>query len=210
MRRAGEFGDESLKRLEIGRDAFEDEIDLARQHPAFAHQRLLAHIGLEGIEVGFRLARQMHHGEGDELVAEPLLVEQAAIALDEARLLQRPHPPQTGRRRNADPARQFHIGDAAVVLQFGEDFQVDRIEASEHAFGTPRFRDRYSPSERSHERKLRRFVQKLRGLPVIPRPGCVTCIARPNGYIWHPTRGADLPQTPRTSALRRAGHRRIP
>ena len=70
MRRAGEFGDESLERFEIRRHAFEDEIDLARQHPAFAHQRLLAHDMPRRLEIGFRLAGQMHHGEGDELIAE--------------------------------------------------------------------------------------------------------------------------------------------
>ncbi len=50
MRRAGQFGDEGLESLQVGRDAFEDEIDLARQHPAFAHQRLPAHEGLESGE----------------------------------------------------------------------------------------------------------------------------------------------------------------
>ena len=36
----GQLGDEGLEGLEVRRHAFEDEVDLARQHPAFAHQRL--------------------------------------------------------------------------------------------------------------------------------------------------------------------------
>ena len=64
------------KVLQVRRHAFEDEIDLARQHPAFAHQRLRAHELLEGREVGLGLARQVHHGEDRDLVAELLLVEQ--------------------------------------------------------------------------------------------------------------------------------------
>ena len=75
---------------------------------------------------------EMHHGEHRHLVAQQLLVEQRPIALDEARLLQRPHPPQARRRRNADPPRQLHIGDAAVVLQLLEDFPVDGVETGGH------------------------------------------------------------------------------
>ena len=132
MGRGGELLDEGLEGLQVGRHAFENEVDLAREHPAFAHQRLRAHEILEGREIGFRLARQMHHGEHRHLVAELLLVEQRAVALDVAGLLQRAHAPQAGRRRNADPARQLHIGDAAVVLQLLQDLAVDGVETGGH------------------------------------------------------------------------------
>jgi C4-dicarboxylate transporter, DctM subunit len=89
MRRRGQFGDEGLEGLQVGRHALEHEVDLAGQHPAFAHQRLLAHELLERPEIGFGLARQVDHGEHRDLVAEQLLVEQRAVAADEARLLQR-------------------------------------------------------------------------------------------------------------------------
>ncbi len=56
MRRAGQFGDEGLEGLEVRRHAFEHEVDLAREHPALAHQRLLAHEILERREVGLGLA----------------------------------------------------------------------------------------------------------------------------------------------------------
>ena len=76
MRRAGQLGDEGLEGLQVRRHAFQHEVDLARQHPAFAHQRLLADEVLELLEVGLGLAGQVHHGEHGDLVAEQLLVEQ--------------------------------------------------------------------------------------------------------------------------------------
>src|SRR5262249_14915747 len=87
---------------------------------------------LEPQEIALGLARQMHHGEHGDLVAEQLLVEQRAIALDEAGLLERAHPAQARRRRNPDPARQLDIGDATVSLQLVEDLPVDGIEAGGH------------------------------------------------------------------------------
>ncbi len=122
------FSTKAWKVFEVGRHALQDEVDLARQHPAFAHQRLRAHEVLESREVGFGLARQMHHGEHRHLVAKLLLVEQRAVALDVAGLLQRAHAAQARRRRNADAARQFHIGHAAVVLQLFQNFAVDGIQ----------------------------------------------------------------------------------
>jgi hypothetical protein len=74
----------------------------------------------------------MHQGEHRHLVTEQLLVEQRAIALDVAGLLQRAHPPQAGRRRNTDSPRQLHIGDAAVVLQLFENPAVDGVETGSH------------------------------------------------------------------------------
>jgi hypothetical protein len=78
----------------------------------------------------------VHHRKHSHLVTERLLVEQSAIALDEARFLQRPHPAKARRRRNADPARQFDIGHAAVTLQLLQDLPVDGIETIGH--GTSR------------------------------------------------------------------------
>jgi hypothetical protein len=65
-------------------------------------------------------------------MAKQLLVEQRAVALDVAGLLEGAHPPQAGRRRDADPAGKFHIGDSAVVLEFPQDIAVDGVEAGRH------------------------------------------------------------------------------
>src|SRR3954447_14499669 len=75
----------------------------------------------------------MHHGEGGEFVAQQLFVKQRPITFDIAGLLQRPHAPQTGRRRNTDPSRQLNIGDAAIILQLLQDVSVDGIETCGHA-----------------------------------------------------------------------------
>src|SRR5262249_57363559 len=74
----------------------------------------------------------MHQGKYRHLVAEQFLVEQRAVALDVAGLLERAHPAQAGRSRNADSARQLHIGDAAVVLQLLENPAVDGVETGGH------------------------------------------------------------------------------
>ena len=137
MRRRGQVGDEILKRRHVGRDAFQDEIHLARQHPAFPHQRLGADEFLERAQIGVGLAGQMHGRKHRDVEAEPARIQQAAVALDVALLLQRPDPAQAGRRRNADPFGQFHVGDSAVGLDFGEDFEVDFVKILRHAGPVP-------------------------------------------------------------------------
>ena len=134
--RGGEFLDKGLEGFQVGRHAFEHEVDLAREHPALAHQRLGAHEILEGNEIRLGLARQMHHREDGHLIAELLFVEQSAVALDIARLLQRADAAQARRRRDSDATRQLHVGDAAVLLQLLEDLAVDGVESGGHK-GTP-------------------------------------------------------------------------
>ena len=67
---------------------FRNEVDFARQHPAFAHQRLGANEILERAQVGVGLARQMHGGKYGDVETELSRIEQPAIALDVAGLLQ--------------------------------------------------------------------------------------------------------------------------
>ena len=55
MRRAGQLGDEGLEGLEVRRHAFQNEVDLARQHPAFAHQRPFAECWMLSGEIDFVL-----------------------------------------------------------------------------------------------------------------------------------------------------------
>src|SRR5437899_1100785 len=74
----------------------------------------------------------MHHGEDGDLVPEQLLVEQGAITLDVTSLFERADAAQTRRRRNADPARQFDVGHAAVALQFFENLSINGVETGWH------------------------------------------------------------------------------
>jgi hypothetical protein len=50
------------------------------------------------------------------------------VAPDEAGLLERAHPPQTGRRRYAGALRQGHIGHSSFVLQFAQNLEVDLVQ----------------------------------------------------------------------------------
>ena len=68
-----------------------------------------------------------------EVVALTSVLEDASVA-DAVKagaigyLLKGTDAAQARRRRNADPPRQFHIGDAAVGLQLFEDLAVDSVE----------------------------------------------------------------------------------
>jgi len=133
MRRRCQIGDEILERRHVGRHAFQDEVDFARQHPAFAHQRLGAHEILERAQIGVGLAGQMHRCEHRDIETEPARIQQSAIPLDIAGFLQRSHPAQAGWRRNADASGQLNVGDAAIGLDFAEDFKVDLVKILRHA-----------------------------------------------------------------------------
>ena len=130
----------SWKAVRSGATHFEQEVGLARQHVALAHQRPGQHPVLEGAQVGLRLAVQADHGEGDHLEADHLLVELGEVAGDHAGLLQRAHAAQAGRRRDADLLGQLHVGDAAVGLQLLENAPIGSIEAGAHGGRTPRAR----------------------------------------------------------------------
>src|SRR5947209_7273141 len=72
----------------------------------------------------------MNQGKNDDVVAEKLAVEQRAVALDIAGLLQGADASQAGWRRNTHPPRQIEIGDSAIVLQLLQDAPVDSIQPS--------------------------------------------------------------------------------
>ena len=64
--------------------------------------------------------------------------------------LQRPHPPQAGRRRDAHLGCQRDIGHAAIGLQQGEDLPVDPVELWP-AHGNPSVRFRLATPNSSGE-----------------------------------------------------------
>ena len=96
------LGEKTLEGGEVRRDAFQDEIDLAVEHVALAHQRPLGDAGLERPQIRLGLAVQPHHGEHGDVKAQILLGQLRVIAADQPRLFQGPHPAQAGRRGDAD------------------------------------------------------------------------------------------------------------
>jgi hypothetical protein len=96
---------------------------------SFQHSR---HARLEGGELLLALRGELHHREADDLEAERLRVEERPVGLDDAGLLERPHPPEAGRRGEPDPTGEFDIGDAAVGLELFQDGPVYGIKASAH------------------------------------------------------------------------------
>lgn len=99
------MNDKILKAGEIRCHAFQNEINLSRQHVTLADDRPRPGPFLKGHEVRFRLTDEPDHRKGGEFVANLLLVKKHAVTLDDTGFLQRANPAQTWRRRYADPAR---------------------------------------------------------------------------------------------------------
>src|SRR6476646_4980180 len=79
----------------------------------------------------------MHRCEHGDIEAEPARIQQSAIAQDVTGFLQRAHPAQARRRRNADPPGQLDVGNSAVSLDFSENFEVDLVKVLRHAGSGP-------------------------------------------------------------------------
>ncbi len=127
--------DELLRRVQILGHAFEQEVDFSRQHVALSHDRPAPHPFLEGHEIGLGLAVEPDHGEHGEFETKLLGIENGAVAGDQPLLLERPHPPETGWRRDSRPPRQLHIGDPPVFLQLVQNAPVGlvQLEFGRHA-----------------------------------------------------------------------------
>ncbi len=118
-----------MKGAQVGRHALQEEIDLAREHVAIAHDGRAPRPLLEGDQIGFGLAVQPDHGEGRHVEAERLVVQDRGEAFDDPGLLQRTHATQAGRRGDPHLAGEIDIGDAAVGLKFTQNPPVGGIEA---------------------------------------------------------------------------------
>src|SRR5262245_29178152 len=71
---------------------------------------------------------QPDHGEGGDVKAEGLVVEDGGEALDDAGLFERAHTAQARRRRDAHLARKLDIGDAPVGEKLAQDQPIGRIK----------------------------------------------------------------------------------
>ena len=127
--RAGEFvGEEALEGFPVFRDDANDEIGIAGHHVGFAHLRPgVGQLGKIG-EIAFGMIGERDEREDRDAIAQFIRRHIGMIAADIIQLLQAPHAAQAGRRRNAHVLGEIHIGDAAVLLQFAQNSQVDAVE----------------------------------------------------------------------------------
>src|SRR3546814_10776656 len=95
---------------------------------ALQHLGIGADLGLEAVEVVLLLALQLDRDEHRDRQADGILVQEGDVARDHARVLELPHPPEAGRRREPDALGQLHVGQASVVLQRGEDLAVAGVQ----------------------------------------------------------------------------------
>src|SRR5205085_220798 len=77
----------------------------------------LAHRALEGLESRLALAIERNAHEHVRRKPRLVLVDERGVALDEPGLLERPHPAQAGRLRQAHLVRQACVGDPGILLQ---------------------------------------------------------------------------------------------
>ena len=117
-----------MQALGVARHAFQQEVGIARKLPALQHQGIFRDRRLEGLHAGPRLAGQLDQDERRHLIAQQPLVQGGADRPDKAAGEQRTDAPQRGRLGQADAARELIVADASVLLQLGQDFQVDGIE----------------------------------------------------------------------------------
>ena len=75
-----------------------------------------------------RMGRQRDVDEGDQVEAERLAGEIGVVARDHLFFLQPHPPPRALRGRQADQVGQLLVGQAAVVLQRAEDFEVEAVD----------------------------------------------------------------------------------
>src|SRR5829696_6060151 len=132
VRQSRQIRDEPLERRQVRRHALEDEIDVARELPAFPHEGPPLHLALERGELPLSLRLKLDHREAHDFETERLRIQHGAVALDDTGALERTDPAQARRRREADPPRELHVGDAAVGLQLFENGPVYGIKASAH------------------------------------------------------------------------------
>jgi hypothetical protein len=130
-RRREPGGDEALIGIPVGRHDLEQEVGLARQHVTLADLGPAADQILEGAEIGLGLAFKPDMGEHGDTKTELFRRQLSMESANEAGLLQSPHPPEAGRRRNPHPVGKFHIRHAPMILQVAQNERIDAIE-----FGT--------------------------------------------------------------------------
>ena len=76
------------------------------------------------------MRRQRDVDEGDQVEAERFAGKARAIAGDHLFLFQPGAAPRALRRGEADNARELLVGEPAIVLQGGEDFEIEGVDVN--------------------------------------------------------------------------------
>ena len=82
----------------------------------------------------FRLLFEADVDEHIQVQPQGFGVGQGHVALNHPGGFEGLDPGQTGRRREVHTACQFYIGQRAVLLQFLQNFQINRVEFHKAAF----------------------------------------------------------------------------
>ena len=111
----------------LGHD-FQQVVRSARHQVAFEDIGDPRHRAFKGVKqiIGLTLQGDLHENRGRATKASG--VQKRDIAGDEAVLFQPLHPPVTGRWRQVYLLGQFRIGDAAVLLQNGQNASVGCVD----------------------------------------------------------------------------------
>lgn len=113
---------------DAGGDEFQEIVVAARDQMAFDHLVHLLDGRQEAGEIDLPVVLEGDFGEDGERLPELADIDLRRIAVDIAFGLQLLHSHQAGAGREIDQLRQLDIGDAAVLLQFVEDLDVDPVQ----------------------------------------------------------------------------------
>src|SRR6478609_2113568 len=103
--------------LEIGGDDSEHSVAIAEHDVALDHFGELLDRVQKMVDRFSVLRFQPDAGEEGHLQPDLDRIEHRYVPLDDTRLLQQPHPPETGRWRQPDLIRQIGIGYPPIALQ---------------------------------------------------------------------------------------------
>jgi hypothetical protein len=120
--------DEALQRRDIRHRHAYQVIAVAGHEVALHHLVVFADATLEFGERGLGLLLQADGDEHRQAQTQRLRIRQGDIARNHTGGLQRLDPRQTGRGRQVHAPRQFHVAQAAVFLELGEDFEIECVE----------------------------------------------------------------------------------
>lgn len=128
MRTVGQQACEGVLMGGVTGDEAHQKISTAPDHVAFTRFGPCAHLRFESLEDTPFLALKADQGIEIQGPAQQGGVHFGVIALDDSQFLKSSDTSQTGRRGNAGPTGEFHVGHASIGLEFGNDLPINGIQ----------------------------------------------------------------------------------